>query len=111
MPGEFHGQRSLEGYSPWGRKDTTERPATTTIEFKEMSRRKLDMIIWKLIRETNAEIHQPAYFRIERVVRFAAVAEHASMASVHLNAKGNRLKESRAFLIFVPEIFPLCVQG
>ena len=25
--GEFHGQRSLEGYSPWGRKelDTTER--------------------------------------------------------------------------------------
>ena len=26
MPGEFHGQRSLAGYSPWGRKesDTTE---------------------------------------------------------------------------------------
>ena len=26
-PGEFHGQRSLEGYSPWGHKesDTTER--------------------------------------------------------------------------------------
>ena len=26
LPGEFHGQRSLEGYSPWGRKelDTTE---------------------------------------------------------------------------------------
>ena len=68
------------------------------------------MIIWKLIRETNAEIHQPAYFRIERVVRFAVVAEHAFMASVHLNAKGNRLKE-RAFLIFAPEIFPLCVQG
>ena len=21
MPGEFHGQRSLEGYSPWGCKD------------------------------------------------------------------------------------------
>ena len=27
LPGESHGQRSLEGYSPWGRKgsDTTER--------------------------------------------------------------------------------------
>ena len=26
LPGEFHGQRSLEGYSPWGHKelDTTE---------------------------------------------------------------------------------------
>ena len=26
LPGESHGQRSLEGYSPWGRKesDTTE---------------------------------------------------------------------------------------
>ena len=23
-PGESHGQRSLAGYSPWGRKDTTE---------------------------------------------------------------------------------------
>ena len=21
LPGELHGQRSLEGYSPWGRKD------------------------------------------------------------------------------------------
>ena len=29
LPGEFHGQRSLEGYSPWGRKesDRTERLA------------------------------------------------------------------------------------
>ena len=27
LPGEFHGQRNLAGYSPWGRKesDTTER--------------------------------------------------------------------------------------
>ena len=27
VPGEFHGQRSLAGYSPWGRKesDTAER--------------------------------------------------------------------------------------
>ena len=28
LPGNFHGQRSLAGYSPWGRKesDTTEHP-------------------------------------------------------------------------------------
>ena len=28
LPGEFHGQRSLMGYSPWGHKesDTTEQP-------------------------------------------------------------------------------------
>ena len=32
LPGEFHGQRSLAGYSPWGRKesDTTERLTHTT---------------------------------------------------------------------------------
>ena len=31
LPGESHGQRSLVGYSPWGRKvsDTTERPSTS----------------------------------------------------------------------------------
>ena len=30
LPGEFHGQRSLEGYSPWGCKesDTTEQLST-----------------------------------------------------------------------------------
>ena len=38
LPGEFHGQRSLEGYSPWGCKasDMTERLSltyTTSIEF------------------------------------------------------------------------------
>ena len=32
LPGEFHGQRSLAGYSPWGRKelDMTEHPTATT---------------------------------------------------------------------------------
>ena len=32
LPGEFHGQRSLAGYSPWGRKesDTTEHAHTCT---------------------------------------------------------------------------------
>ena len=34
MPGEFHGQRSLAGYSPWGRKesDTTERLTLAIVE-------------------------------------------------------------------------------
>ena len=32
LPGEFHGKRSLEGYSPWGHKesDMTERTHTHT---------------------------------------------------------------------------------
>ena len=33
LPGESHGQRSLVGYSPWGRKesDTTEESDTTDV--------------------------------------------------------------------------------
>ena len=39
LPGKFHGQRKLEGYSPWGCKesDTTERLAlslSTKLNFK-----------------------------------------------------------------------------
>ena len=32
LPGEFHGQRSLAGYSPWGHKesDTAEQLSTST---------------------------------------------------------------------------------
>jgi len=35
LPGEFHGQRSLVGYSPWGHKesDTTEQLAQIVISF------------------------------------------------------------------------------
>ena len=34
LPGESHGQRSLEGYSPWGLKDsdTTERLSTAQFQ-------------------------------------------------------------------------------
>ena len=37
LPGKSHGQRSLEGYSPWGRKelDTTERLYFHFSPFKE----------------------------------------------------------------------------
>ena len=37
LPGESHGQRSLEGYSPWGYKesDTTEHPRTETFEVSQ----------------------------------------------------------------------------
>ena len=39
LPGESHGQRSLVGYSPWGRKelDTTER-LTLSLHFHAFSR-------------------------------------------------------------------------
>ena len=37
LPGEFHGQRSLAGYSPWGRKesDTTERLTLSLSSFHQ----------------------------------------------------------------------------
>ena len=40
LPGESHGQRSLEGYSPWGYKesDTTEHPRTETFEVSQWER-------------------------------------------------------------------------
>ena len=40
LPGEFHGQRSLVGYSPWGRKelDTTERLTHTHTHQKQGDR-------------------------------------------------------------------------
>jgi len=46
LPGKFHGQRSLVGYSPWGRKelDMTERPHflfITTMDTKLSSLREL----------------------------------------------------------------------
>ena len=36
FPGEFHGQRSLDGYSPWGRKelDTTEQLTLLYVKYK-----------------------------------------------------------------------------
>ena len=38
-PGEFHGQRSLAGYSPWGRKesDTTEQLSLHLFQVEGMS--------------------------------------------------------------------------
>ena len=30
LPGEFHGQRSLVGYSPWGRKESDMTEVTNT---------------------------------------------------------------------------------
>ena len=39
LPGEFHGQRSLAGYSPWGHKesDTTEQLSTAHTTFSDAS--------------------------------------------------------------------------
>ena len=38
LPGEFHGQRSLAGYSPWGHKesDMTERLTLSQPELKDV---------------------------------------------------------------------------
>ena len=38
LPGEFHGQRSLVGYSPWGRKEsnTTEQLAQKLLTLEQM---------------------------------------------------------------------------
>ena len=49
LPGESHGQRSLAGYSPWGRKesDTTERLSTQYLHTSEALF--LDAIIYKVI--------------------------------------------------------------
>ena len=34
LPGESHGQRSLEGYSPWGRKELNTTESTSYISFR-----------------------------------------------------------------------------
>ena len=50
LPGEFHGQRSLQGYNPWGHKvlDTTEheplssiKKETTTLQWNLVKRKRL----------------------------------------------------------------------
>ena len=43
LPGEFHGQRSLAGYRPWGRKesDTTERLTWTPVHSRSYCNRSL----------------------------------------------------------------------
>ena len=33
LPGEYHGQRSLEAYSPWGRKESDMTEVTNTFTF------------------------------------------------------------------------------
>ena len=52
LPGKSHGQRSLEGYSPWGRKelDTTERPHFLSFCFKYSE---WFLFSWKTLRNTH----------------------------------------------------------
>ena len=53
LPGEFHGQRSLAGYSPWGHKevDTTEWP---TLSFSLEEPRKAEC--WQLLKVVDGDI-------------------------------------------------------
>ena len=62
LSGEFHGQRSLEGYSPWGRResDMTERLHLHLQEWINLFRWTNSVAINKiplLIKRTNAAIH------------------------------------------------------
>ena len=45
LSGEFHGQRSLEGYGPWGCKEsnTTERLSTVS-DFSHLLKQSLDLV-------------------------------------------------------------------
>ena len=53
MPGEFHGGRSLVGYSPWSRKqsDMTERLHFTSLHFIE-SKEELKSLLMKVKEES-----------------------------------------------------------
>ena len=37
LPGEFHGQRSLKGYSPWDRKESGTTKRLTTLPYSKVS--------------------------------------------------------------------------
>ena len=56
LPGKSHGQRSLVGYSPWGRKelDTTERLHFTSLHFNPKGNQS-----WIFIGRTDAEAEVP----------------------------------------------------
>ena len=43
-PGDFHGQRSLAGYSPWGLKesDTTERLSLSLFKLTDVKKKSID---------------------------------------------------------------------
>ena len=53
MPGEFHGQRSLVGYSSWGGKESD------TIERLTLSLAREDILVWETPRtqESEATVH------------------------------------------------------
>ena len=55
LPGEFHGRRSLVGYSPWGHKelDTTERLA---LSIKGQRERKREWEYNKFLRKKFSEV-------------------------------------------------------
>ena len=46
LPGEFHGQRSLAGYSPWGRKESDMTEATEHAHMSRQSTREIFSIFF-----------------------------------------------------------------
>ena len=56
LPGEFHGQRSLEGYSPWGRKESnmTER---LTLQYARADLERCSNAVCELYQDDDGLVH------------------------------------------------------
>ena len=63
LPGEFHGQRSLAGYSSWGRKesDTTERLSLLLL---------LERLSYNKINITNTNLLDIIYVNIQLALQY-----------------------------------------
>ena len=68
LPGEFHGESSLAGYSPWGHKesDTTERLSAHTLSHIQRNRKistlgleELILVTWPYYRKQSVDLTQP----------------------------------------------------
>ena len=66
LPGEFHGQRSLAGYSPWGHKDvdTTEQLTTSVICHINKLKNQNHMIILMEAEKPSEKIQHPFIIKI-----------------------------------------------
>ena len=64
LPGEFHGQRSLAGYSSWGRKesDTTERLSLLLLLLERLSYNKINI--------TNTNLLDIIYVNIQLALQY-----------------------------------------
>ena len=78
LPGEFHGWRTLVGYSPWGRKesDTTEQlPFLLNIEEAAVNRvqRTKGTCDWQIVSQCAASLRPKAQLTVQVLVRWKKV--------------------------------------